>query len=845
MIKVCEKICKANAINYKQNIKEIDLDVGSIILAPGFEEFKAEKKSEYAWGYYPNVVTSLEFERILSASGPFRGTIMRPSDGEVPKNIAFISCVGSRDPKGGMSYCSSVCCMFSTKEALIAMEHTPGLSAHVFYMDMRAYGKEFDDYYHRARDEYGVKYTRIRVADIEEKTGTNDLIITYREENGKLKQEKFDMVVLATGLKSPSSGEDLAKTFGFERNEHGFCKTERFFPLDTTKTGVYVCGAFSAPKDIPDSVAQASGASARAQAIISSERNTLTETEVFPPEKDVVSEEPRIGVFVCHCGVNIGGVVDVPNASDYAKTLPFVVYSEHNLYTCSQDTQERIKEKIEEHKLNRVVVASCTPRTHEPLFRRTVREAGLNQYLFEMANIRDQCSWIHMHEKKKATLKAKDLIRMAIAKASLLQPLHKDPLNVNPQGLVVGGGLSGMTAALALANSGFYVHLVEKEKKLGGNLNRLHYLLEGEDPKDRLKEIIKEVKENKNIGLHLNSQLLNIDGYIGGYETTISKDGEEKVLEHGIVIVATGGLEHSPNEYLYGEDDRVITQLELEDKIAKNELSGDNIVMIQCVGSRSSQHSHCSRLCCTHAVKNALQVKELNPSANVFVLYRDIRTYGFSETWYRLAREAGVFFLRYEEDDKPVVEKDGESLKVTVTDLILKSKLTLSPDVLVLSSGIHPPKENEILAKMLKVPLNKDGFFLEAHMKLRPVDFSTEGVFLCGLAHSPKFVDESISQAMACASRAATILSKDTIEAGGLPSVVDREKCSGCGTCEIVCPYGAISKDEEGKATVTDVLCKGCGSCRASCPEKAILAPHFTMNQIIAEIRAMAQKEVV
>jgi heterodisulfide reductase subunit A len=841
----CEKICKAEAINYNQSVKENDLDVGSIILAPGFTEFNAKLKSEYGYGHFPNVVTSLEFERILSASGPFRGTVMRPSDGEVPKNIAFISCVGSRDPRGAKSYCSSVCCMFSTKEALIAMEHTPGLKAHVFYMDMRAYGKEFDDYYHRARDEYGVKYTRIRVADVEEKTGTNDLLITFREEIGELKQELFDMVVLATGLQSPSGVENLAKTFGFKINEHGFCKTKRFSPLDTTKEGIYVCGAFSSPKDIPDSVAQASGAAARAQSIIASERNKLTEIEEFPTEKDIISEEPRIGVFICHCGVNIGGVVDVPNATDYANMLPNVVYAENNLYTCSQDTQERIKEKIEEHKLNRVVVASCTPRTHEPLFRRTVREAGLNQYLFEMANIRDQCSWIHMHEKKKATVKAKDLIRMAVAKASLIQPLHKDPLKVNPQGLVIGGGLSGMTAALALANSGFYVHLVEKEKILGGNLNKLHYLLEGENPKKRLKELIKEVKDHKNIGLHLNSQLLNIDGYIGGYKTTISKEGKDEVLEHGIVIVATGGLEHSPNEYLYGEDDNVITQLELENKIVNKKFTADNIVMIQCVGSRSEDHGHCSRLCCTHAVKNALKIKELNPSANIFVLYRDIRTYGFSETWYRLAREKGVFFIRYEEDDKPTVTKDGDSIKVTVKDLILNRKLTITPDVLVLSSGIHPPKENEVLAKMLKVPLNKDGFFLEAHMKLRPIDFATEGVFLCGLAHSPKFVDESISQAMAAASRAATILSKDTIEAEGLPSVVDREKCTGCGTCEIVCPYGAIAKDDEGKASVTEVLCKGCGSCRASCPEKAIIAPHFTMKQIIAEIKVMAQKEVV
>ncbi|MEE9150648.1 MAG: CoB--CoM heterodisulfide reductase iron-sulfur subunit A family protein [Thermoplasmata archaeon] len=842
---LCEKICKAKAIDYDQQSREINIEVGSVILAPGFEEFQAELKSEYGYGIYPNVITSLEFERILSASGPFGGTVIRPSDGEVPKRIAFISCVGSRDPHGGMGYCSSVCCMFSTKEAFVAKEHAPGLEAHVFYMDMRAFGKEFDDYFHRARDEYGVKYTRCRIADVEEKIGTNNLLITYREENGELKQEEFDMVVLAAGLRSPSDAEELAGTFGFQLNEDGFCATKRFFPLDTTRKGIYVCGAFSAPKDIPDSVAQASGAAVRASAILSSERNRLTAVEEFPVERDVISEEPRIGVFVCHCGINIGGVVSVPEAADYAKTLPNVVYAEHNLYTCSQDTQERIKEKIKEHNLNRVIVASCTPRTHEPLFRRTVREAGLNQYLFEMANIRDQCSWIHMHEKKKATKKAKDLIRMAVAKTSLLQPLHKEPLNVDHAGLVIGGGLSGMTAALELANQGFKVHLIEREKKLGGNLNRLHYLLEGEDPRKRLNDLIGEVEAHENINLYLGSEIENIDGYVGGYKTTIMKDGKEELLEHGIIIVATGGYEHSPKEYLYGEDKRVLTQLELEKKIVEGEFSGNTVVMIQCVGSRDHEHSHCSRLCCTHAVKNALKIKKIDPSVKVYVLYRDIRTYGFAENWYREARRKGVFFIRYEDEEKPEVVKEGKSIKVSVVDPILKKKLIFRPDILVLSAGIYPYPENEELAKMLKVPLNKDGFFLEAHMKLRPVDFATEGVFLCGLAHSPKFVDESISQAMGAASRATTILSKETIEAEGLPSVVDREKCSGCGTCEIVCPYGAIVKDEEGKANVTEVLCKGCGSCRASCPERAITAPHFTLNQIVAEIKAMAQKEAV
>jgi heterodisulfide reductase subunit A len=840
----CEKICKAKAIDYEQRIKEQNIEVGSIILAPGFEEFHAELKSEYGYGVFPNVVTSLEFERILSASGPFRGTVVRPSDGEVPKNIAFISCVGSRDPRGGRSYCSSVCCMFSTKEALIAKEHTPGLEAHVFYMDMRAYGKEFDDYFHKARDEYGVKYTRCRIANIEERLGTNNLLITYRDETGDLTQEEFDMVVLATGLQPPKSAEELAETFGFELNEHGFSATNKFSPLDTTKKGVYVCGAFSAPKDIPDSVAQASGAAVRASGVIASERNTLTTVEEFPDEKDITSEEPRIGVFVCHCGINIGGVVNVPNAVEYAKTLPNVVYAEHNLYTCSQDTQERIRDNIKEHDLNRVVVASCTPRTHEPLFRKTIKEAGLNQYLFEMANIRDQCSWIHMHEKEKASTKAKDLIGMAVAKARLLQPLHKEPLKVNQAGLVIGGGLAGMTAALELANQGFKVHLIERENQLGGNLNKLYFLMTNEDPQERLNDLKLQVDNHENINVHLSSKIITIDGYVGGYKTTIFKNDVQELLEHGTIIVATGGFEHSPKEYLYGEDPRVLTQLELEKQIAEGNFSGNTVVMIQCVGSREQEHTHCSRLCCTHAVKNALRIKEINPNAKIYVLYRDIRTYGFAEDWYRDARSKGIFFIRYDDEDKPEVVKDGNEIKVSVNDQVIKKKLIFKPDILVLNAGIYPNPENEELAKMLKVPLNKDGFFLEAHMKLRPVDFATEGVFLCGIAHSPKFIDESISQAMGAASRATTILSKDTIEAEGLPSVVDRDKCTGCGTCEIVCPYGAIAKDEEGKANVTEVLCKGCGTCRASCPERAITAPHFTMDQIVAAIKTMALKEV-
>jgi len=841
----CQEVCKAGAVMYDDKEEEAVLSVGSIILAPGFEEFDPSLKSEYGYGRYPNVVSSIEFERILSASGPYGGMVLRPSDGEVPRKIAFIQCVGSRDAQLGNNYCSSACCMYGIKEAVIAKEHTPGVQCTIFFMDIRAFGKEFDAYYSRAQYEYRVKFVRSRVSRVEEVPRSRNLIVRHVVEEEPM-DEEFDLVVLSVGMQPPKRSKELAKSLDVQLNEYNFCYTTIFSPIETSRPGIYVCGAFAAPKDIPESVAQASGAAAKAASVIASERGKLTAVKEYPPEVDVSREESRIGVFVCHCGINIGGVVKVPKVVEYVKTLPNVVYAEHNLYTCSQDTQKRIREKIKEFNLNRVVVASCTPRTHEPLFRETVREAGLNIYLFEMANIRDQCSWVHMHEPREATEKAKDLVRAAVAKARLLNTLPKPMINVTPVGLVIGGGLAGMTAAIELARQGFEVHLVEKEKELGGYLRNIHYMLGSEDPQEKLKSIIKEASGNENIHVHLNTEVSDIKGYIGNFKTTLNGNGEKKEIDHGIVIVATGAVEYKPKEYLYGKDERVLTQHELEEKLANGHFKAKTVAMIQCVGSRNEERPNCSRICCAQAVKNALKIKELSPETDVYVLYKDVRTYGFKEDYYRGAASKGVLFIRYDDETKPEVSQENGRLQTSFFEPVFKEWIQIEPDLLVLSAATIPNPDNKRIAEMLKVPLTHEGFFLEAHMKLRPVDFATDGVFLCGMAHSPKFIDESIAQACASAARAATVLSKKALEMEGTIANVNEDLCGGCRICEALCEYGAIEmKEDSGKlrSHVIEALCKGCGVCGSACPTGAINMGHFTDKQILAQVRAALREE--
>lgn len=845
----CVAACKAEAIDHKMQDEIVEIDVGSILLAPGYELFDPSVQYELGYRRFPNVVTSLEFERILSASGPFQGTLLRPSDLTPPQNIAFIQCVGSRDEKHNRPYCSSVCCTYAIKEAVIAKEHsTIPLDINIFFMDLRTYGKDFDRYYERAREESGVNFTRAKVYDINAVDGTGNLAVKFTTEDGRVMEEDFSMVVLSTGFQPSAELISLAKRIGIQLNPYGFCQTKPFYPVETSKPGVFVCGAFSAPKDIPETVMQASGAAASVSTLLAPARNTLVREKEYPPEKDVTGEEPRIGVFVCHCGINIGGVVDVPHVTEYAKTLPNVVYSENNLYTCSQDTQEKIKAVIEEHNLNRVVVASCSPRTHEPLFQETIREAGLNKHLFEMTNIRDQCSWVHMHEHEKATEKAKDLVRMAVAKARLIESLKPLSLPVNHSALIVGGGVAGMVSALTLADQGFEVYLIERSGELGGVARRVHYTIEGGDVQSYVSELIRKVEDHPMIWIHTNAYIVDAYGYVGNFTTEIMRYRGRVIekIEHGVTIIATGAQEYKPDEYLYGRDSRVVTSLELEEEIAKEDpdiINCDNLVMIQCVGSRNSDRPYCSRVCCNQAIKNALKLKEIKPEMNIYILYRDMRTYGFAEEYYQEARRRGVIFLRYELDDKPMVSRVKQNgryiVRVSVNDPILGEQIAVDADILALGVAMATPPEIEELASLYKVPLNEDGFFMEAHVKLRPVDFATEGVFVCGLAHSPKSIDESIAQAKAAASRATTILAKDTIISEGIVCSVNEDICSGCGICEVLCPYGAITVDRvESVAKVNEALCKGCGTCCAACPSGAAQQRGFREDQLSAMITA-------
>lgn len=842
----CVEVCKAGAINHQIRDEILKFKVGSIIISPGFDEFDASRLTQYGYGRFQNVITSIQFERILSASGPFQGNLLRPSDHKHPKKIAWIQCAGSRDMRGcdGEEYCSSVCCMYAIKEAVIAKEHLPEIEPTIFFMDIRAYGKDFENYYERAKREYGVRFIRSMVSRIAEKPKTKNLLISYIDSEGKLKDEEFDLVVLSVGLNPPKGAKELATKLGLKLNSYGFCDTEEFSPIETNKPGIYVCGAFQGPKDIPETVSQASGAVAAASVLLSEVRGTLTRKREYPPEIEITQDEPRIGVFVCHCGINIGGVVDVPDVRDYAKTLEGVVYVEDNLYTCSQDTQEKIKKAIKEYQLNRVVVASCSPRTHEALFQETVREVGLNKYLFEMTNIRDQCSWVHMHQPKEATEKAKELLRMAVAKSRLLKPLKEPQLNVIQKGLIIGGGISGMKAALSLANQGFDCAIVEKEKELGGNLKNIYYTLEGNNPQTLLNETINAVLQNPRIKVFTNSEIKSISGYVGNFKSVILTNGIESEYDHGIIIVAVGAKERVPKDYLYGQDQRIITQKELEKKIVFNWNEIDkikHIIMIQCVGSRTAENPNCSRICCSIAIKNALKIKEKNSQIRITILYRDIRTYGLMEKFYTIARKEGVEFIPYDIDSKPTLNLEEGNLKLKVNDRIIGDEVIFYPDLLVLSTGIKP-YENEALSKMLKVPLTSDGFFLEAHMKLRPVDFATDGIFVSGLAHSPKNISESITQAYSASTRAASILSKGYVSVVPTISEVDQRRCVGCGLCELLCPFNAIrvkETDSGSKAETIAASCKGCGICSSSCPQKAITIHHFSDEQISAQIEAI------
>jgi heterodisulfide reductase subunit A-like polyferredoxin len=844
----CAISCQAGAVAHAQGPEKLELNVGAVILAPGFQVFDPTRYDAYHYANYPNVVTSLEFERILSASGPYAGHLIRPSDHAEPKKVAWLQCVGSRDLHHcDNSFCSAVCCMYAIKQAVIAKEHCKEytLDATIFFMDMRTHGKDFEKYYWRAEEEHGVRFVRSRVHTIDPVAGTDSLAIRYLAETGELKTEEFDLVVLSVGLESSADALNLAKTMGVEvKPETRFAATSPFTPVDTNQTGVYVCGVFQAPKDIPQSVMEASAAAAAAGELLAPARGTARTVRPLRPARGVGGQAPRVGVFVCNCGINIGGVINVPVLAEYAATLPGVVFSDQNLFTCSADTQDKILNAIKEHKLNRVVVASCSPRTHMAMFQETIQQVGLNPYLFDMANIRDQDSWVHMHEPEKALAKAKDLVRGVVARVVQLEPLHKQAFPVCKNALVIGGGVAGMEAARSMANMGFPVYLVEKTDKLGGQAWNLVTSSRGYDYRGYLQGLIQKVETHPNIEVLFNSEIKDTGGFIGNFNTTIKTPQGERTIDHGVTVMATGGQAFKPEEYLYGQHPNVFISFEFDKLLADKDAKVANAkqaVFIQCVGSREPERPYCSRLCCTHSVEGAIELKRLNPEMDVFILYRDLRTYGEKELLYKEARELGVIFIRFDLTGKPQVEATADGgLQVTITDPILGRPVVLRPDILTLASAVLPNPVEDI-GEIFKVPRNAEGFLNEAHAKLRPVDLPSDGLFLAGLAHYPKPIDESIAQAKAAAGRAATFLAKDQVEVGGIVAVVDQDKCAVCLTCVRACPFNVPVIDYTVDAAYIDpAKCQGCGICPSECPAKAITLKNFTDAQVIAQETALA-----
>jgi len=854
---ICEGVCQNGAIDFKQQVEKININVGAIILALGIEPFDPKTKEEYRYGQFQNVVTSMDYERLLSSTGPYQGEVLRASNKKHPKNIAWIQCVGSRRvTPGDNSYCSGVCCTYTQKQVILTKDHDATARCTVFHNDIRSFGKDFERYYQRAENLPEVRFIRSYATIDREIAETKNVVVRYATADDGVKEEEFDMVVLSVGLNPPVAFADLATKFGINLNAHGFSDLSAANPMVTNRSGVFVSGGFQGPTDIPESVFSASGAGAQCGELLDFRRGKLAQDRTYPPERDVSEEEPRIGVFVCHCGANISSVVDVPSTVQYALTLPNVVYAKNQLFSCATNSAKEITDLAQEKGLNRVVIAACSPRTLEPLFRDTLREAGLNQYYCEMANIREHCSWVHSKQKEEATEKAKDILRMSVARARYLAPLQEFDLPVNKAALVVGGGIAGMTCALSIAAQGHEVFLIEKQADLGGMARHLHTTLEGLDVQVHLQQIITQVYQHPMIHVHHKAVITDVSGYVGNFITTVGSDKGVTTIKHGATVIAIGAEVYRPTEYLYSQNDRVLTHLELEQRIAGNDeqvLQADTLAMIQCVGCRNADRDYCSRVCCSHAIKNALALKAVNPQMDIYILFRDMRTYGLREDYYRQASDKGVRFIRWEPQDPPVVEtvKEGgqPALRVTVADAILGERLAIDADWLSLAAAVVPAATTLDIAGLFKVTLSPDGFYKEAHVKLKPVEFATDGVFLCGMAHYPKHIAETINQAYGAAGRVLTLLSHDTVIASGAVCEVKQNDCVSCGACITACTYGAIEFVETPagkKAWVNPVLCKGDGLCNAKCPTNAIFLKHFTDEELYSQIdAAMSEQQII
>ena len=862
----CLKVCPTNAINLEAQPCDLDIHVGAIILAVGFQPFNAEEMPELGYGRIPNVITSMQYERLASRSGPTEGVVSRISDGKIPKRIAWLQCVGSRDQVN--PYCSSICCMYATKEAMLAKQRIPNVECHIFTMDERAFGKEYNLYYNQARDSFGIHYTRCRISSVEEDPETSEIILRYpagrrHEESapgqGSLKQERFDLLVLAVGIRPPAKAVEIANTLGIELNEYGFCETDKFSPLSTTRPGVFVCGAFASPKEIAETILDASGAAAEVMRLLRENLggrkfNTSSPfiSESVIPEKPIKDgETPEIAIALCGCAGEISRVVDLERVAAFAGTLTGVTSVEIFSLACFNPDQDELRQFIQESGANRIVIGACSHRTHEPLFQRLVSEEGFNPYLMEMVNLREHCSWVHPNDPEGATRKAAELIRMGVERVRMAHPIYKEEREPVRAALVIGGGLSGMTAALAIADAGYDVHLVERQGELGGNLHHIYYVAEEENPQRLLRDLVNRTIGHENIRHYLNSEVITHTGSVGDFRARIQMKApngslSEHEIRHSVVLVATGGKEASGKQYLMGQDPRVIPQSELEEILTHRPERTSrlrSVVMIQCVKAYDGVE-YCSRICCTNTIKNALRLKMLNPECQVVILYKNIITYGFREKYYLEARRKGVLFVRHTDAEPPNVylETRGASkaLVVSVHEHIFGETLNFEPDLLALSMPVIPSRGTQELADMLGVSLSAEGFFLETHLKMRPMEFHDEGIYLCGMAHYPKFIEESISHSLACAGRALTILSRPILHLGGVIAEVDNTKCTGCLTCVRTCPFGIPEMRYDlcgvgelgGAAWIDPARCQGCGTCTAECPARAIQLHHYHDDQI-------------
>jgi heterodisulfide reductase subunit A len=863
----CVKICPTDAISLDAKQNQLQLNIGSIILAPGLHVFDPEPNKAYGYGTNPNILTSIDFERIYSGLGPYSGhrTILRPSDKNVPKSMAFIQCVGSRDTQFGHEYCSFACCMYSLKEAMLAKEQHPEMDITIYFMDMRAFGKGYHQYYEQAK-KMGINFVRSRVPAVQSISGSDDLELTLVSESGELLKKDFEMVVLGVGLEAPSDAENLAKIFDIRLNEHNFNESDEFTPVASSRDGVFVCGGFNGPKDIPETVTEASAAAVLAAQNLKlpqakPENEQIQKGDDITSSSDTLYEQPKIGVLLCSCGDEIDSQVNLNELADFCKSLPDVEVIDTMDYLCLNP--EPLKNKIRDQNIifNRLIIAACSPYPIEVKFKQFAHDLGINPAGVEIIDLRTRICWVcendntTSEENTNPTSLAKRLISIAHSKLYSQEQLPTEPNfeQVTHRALVVGGGISGLTAAISIANTGFPVDLIELSDTLGGNLKDIYSTLAHENIQDFLKNLEKAVSENENINVLLNSSISEITGYVGNFKTKIQgNDADLKEEEYGVVIIATGAGEYKPTEFSYGQNPRVLTQLEFEqvlsnkklddavkEKLIKDKASIDSVAMIQCVGSRNSEHPYCSRVCCSKAIKNALKLKKQNPKAKIYIIYQDIMTYGLMEKYYLEAREVGIEFLRYEPDNPPKVSFFDEESKVIlkVRDIILNQEIDLEPDLLVLSTGIIPNKTGLDIFDNIGMEFTNDGFLKEANVKFRPVDMLADGVFIAGLAHSPRLITESIVQAQATAGRALTILSKPVLPIRRNVSEVHSRKCSGCELCINTCPYHArILNPDEKIAMVIEPLCQACGVCTMVCPNAAAKIRGFKRDQIFSMI---------